>query len=387
MVTINEDLREDIEQDVEMDFVETDGLNQLLWETYGSELEEEVREQAREEGFPYIEDLNNLSYAVTINPFGSEERVCEKWIAYLEDVADDQETLNAMTVNSRDRHQFYMDNINDCLLITFEFYETPEEFGERHPSLFINYLSIEMEMAYEESDMKDFVKANAPFMDAHEEKLIEAFSEAGIPYTPENVQKYPYQITDVKLNRTFDDFAETQASKIEETYPNVKTYIEEDFYKELLYLNVVDYRIELSDDVGEDGEEDIPFDFDDLDDSDIRDVILENEDINELKEQIAVDMLSTDEEIDFAMDVDYLWDISLEHPSDTSRFQPVFNEALKNAGIKSKAEFDDLDDISFVYQAFFDDELLIAGGEPYDDAYTLVYELDRESLREQLAEY
>ena len=95
---------------------------------------------------------------------------------------------------------------------------------------------------------------------------------------------------------------------------------------------------------------------------------------------------TTDDELESAIDFDFVWDVNLERPSDYSVVEAEFKNALRDHGVKNMKDYDELDDIDFIYQHLLDSELLYADAEKDDHAYVLVYDLDADALREAMDE-
>ena len=132
-MALSQETKEDILQEVEMDFVDQEPLQTAVMEEYADEIEDEALQVAMAEGFPNIKDMSTLSYTIDINPQGSTDEVVEKWINFLEDIADSEEDLQNILAHPNQRREHFVRNINDYLIVDIELLESVEEFADKNP--------------------------------------------------------------------------------------------------------------------------------------------------------------------------------------------------------------------------------------------------------------
>lgn len=387
-MALSQETKEDILQEVEMDFVDQEPLQTAVMEEYADEIEDEALQVAMAEGFPNIKDMSTLSYTIDINPQGSTDEVVEKWMNFLEDIADSEEDLQNILAHPSQRREHFVRNINDYLIVDIELLESVEEFADKNPVEAKERFAQRLEDDFSAEEYSAYLIEDAISSDALNEKIIEAYAEAGIEYNQENERTYRFKITDIKPKQSFEAIADRLAEKVQETYDTVGNYLDEQFYRDLDAYDLIDYRVTVDTDIeNEDGTENLDFDPIYLDDYDIENIIKEEFDIKELKKEIAMsEGFTTDDELESAIDFDFVWDVNLERPSDYSVVEAEFKNALRDHGVKNMKDYDELDDIDFIYQHLLDSELLYADAEKDDHAYVLVYDLDADALREAMDE-
>lgn len=387
-MALSQETKEDILQEVEIDFVDQEPLQTAVMEEYADEIEDEALQIAIDEGFPNIKDMSTLSYTIDVKPQGGTESVAEKWINFLEDIADSEEDLQNILANSNRRREHFVRNINDYLTVDIELLESVEEFADKNPVEAKERFAQRLEDDFSAEEYSAYLIEDAISSDALNEKIVEAYAEAGIEYNQENERTYGFKITDIKPKQSFEAIADRLAEKVQETYDTVGIYLDEQFYRDLDAYDLIDYRVTVDTDIeNEEGAENLDFDPIYLDDYDIENIIKEEFDIKELKKEIAMsEGFTTDDELESAIDFDFVWDVNLERPSDYSVVEAEFKNALRYHGVKNMKDYDELDDIEFIYQHLLDSELLYADAEKDDHAYVLVYDLDADALREAMDE-
>lgn len=383
-----QETKEDILQEVEMDFVDQEPLQNAVMEEYADEIEDEALQVAMAEGFPNIKDISTLSYTIDVQPQGGTESVAEKWINFLEDIADSEEDLQNILANSNRRREHFVHNASDYLQVSIVILESVEEFADKNPVEAKDHFAQRLEDDFSAEEYSAYLIEDAISSDALNEKIVEAYAEAGIEYNQENERTYGFKITDIQPKQSFEAIADRLAEKVQETYDTVGNYLNSQFYRDLDAYDLIDYRVTVDTDIeNESGVENLDFDPIYLDDYDIENIIKEEFDIKELKEEIAMsEGFTTDDELESAVDFDFVWNIDLERPSDYSVVEAEFKNALRDHGVKNMKDYDELDDIDFIYQHLLDSELLYADAEKDDHAYVLVFDLDADALREAMDE-
>lgn len=513
-MALSKDTREDILQEVDMDFVDQEPLQNAIMEEYADEIEDEALQTAIDEGFPNITDMSTLSYTIDVNPQGSVESVAEKWINFLEDISDNEDDLENILSKPSARIEHFVRNASDYLEISIVLLESVEEFSERNPVENIEYLANRLESDFSAEEYEGYLIEDAVSSDALNDKVSEAYIEAGIAYTPENESIYGFEIKNIRPKYSFQDIADRLAENIQESFDTVQNYLDAQFYRDLdehdfidydvvvdvpdeyadtnpvdnidyltrrlesafdsqeyaqyiresslnqdelqekiidayiearigysqdnlnkygyeivnarpiesfediadklaeliqngygsvqNYLNsnnfyshldgfklaVYDVVVNLENGLEDEGSEDIDFDPSYLDNNDIENYILENTNILEVKHDVVRAYAEVNTEyMDMAIACDSAWSMRLEAPSTYSDISAVFIQTLKDHNINTLKELENLSDINFIYDALFEESLLVANGEkPISDAYTLVIELNIDTLNDYLNE-
>lgn len=385
---LSKDTREEILQEVEMDFTDQEPLQTEVMEEYEDEIKNEALQVAMDAGFPHITDVNKLSYTIDVQPQGGIEAVAEKWINFLEDIADSEEDLQNILAHPNQRCEHFVRNINDYLTVNIELLESFEEFADKNPVEAKDRFAQRLEDDFSAEEYSAYLIEDAISYDALNEKIVEAYAEAGIEYNQENERTYGFKITDIQPKQSFEAIADRLAEKVQETYDTVGNYLNSQFYRDLDTDDLIDYRVTVDTDIeNEEGTENLDFDPIYLDDYDIENTIRELFDIKEFKKEVAMsEGFTTNDEIESAIDFDFVWDVSLERPSDYSVVEAEFKNALQYNGIQDMQTYDELDNIDFIYDYLYDSDLLFVDTHRDSQAYVLVFDLDADALREAIDE-
>lgn len=385
---LSKDTREEILQEVEMDFTDQEPLQTEVMEEYEDEIKNEALQVAMDAGFPHITDVNKLSYTIDVQPQGGIEAVAEKWINFLEDIADSEEDLQNILAHPNQRREHFVRNINDYLTVNIELLESFEEFADKNPVEAKDRFAQRLEDDFSAEEYSAYLIEDAISSDALNEKIVEAYAEAGIEYNQENERTYGFKITDIQPKQSFEAIADRLAEKVQETYDTVGNYLNSQFYRDLDTDDLIDYRVTVDTDIeNEEGTENLDFDPIYLDDYDIENTIRELFDIKEFKKEVAMsEGFTTNDEIESAIDFDFVWDVSLERPSDYSVVEAEFKNALQYNGIQDMQTYDELDNIDFIYDYLYDSDLLFVDTHRDSQAYVLVFDLDADALREAIDE-
>lgn len=242
-MTLSKDTREDILQEVDMDFVDQEPLQSAVMEEYADEIEDEALQTAIDEGFPNITDMSTLSYTIDVNPQGSVESVAEKWINFLEDISDNEEDLENILSKPSARIEHFVRNASDYLEISIVLLESVEEFSERNPVENIEYLANRLESDFSTEEYEGYLIEDAVSSDALNDKVSEAYIEAGIAYTPENESIYGFEIKNIRPKYSFQDIADRLAENIQESFDTVQDYLDAQFYRDLDEHDFIDYDV------------------------------------------------------------------------------------------------------------------------------------------------
>lgn len=242
-MALSKDTREDILQEVDMDFVDQEPLQSAIMEEYADEIENETLQTAIDEGFPNITDMSTLSYTIDVNPQGSVESVAEKWINFLEDISDNEEDLENILSKPSARIEHFVRNANDYLEISIVLLESVEEFSERNPVENIEYLANRLESDFSAEEYEGYLIEDAVSSDALNDKVSEAYIEAGIAYTPENESIYGFDIKNIRPKYSFQDIADRLAENIQESFDTVQDYLDVQFYRDLDEHDFIDYDV------------------------------------------------------------------------------------------------------------------------------------------------
>ena len=242
-MTLSKDTREDILQEVDMDFVDQEPLQSAVMEEYADEIEDEALQTAIDEGFPNITDMSTLSYTIDVNPQGSVESVAEKWINFLEDISDNEEDLENILSKPSARIEHFVLNASDYLEISIVLLESVEEFSERNPVENIEYLANRLESDFSAEEYEGYLIEDAVSSDALNDKVSEAYIEAGIAYTPENESIYGFEIKNIRPKYSFQDIADRLAENIQESFDTVQDYLDAQFYRDLDEHDFIDYDV------------------------------------------------------------------------------------------------------------------------------------------------
>lgn len=387
-MALSQKTKEEILQEVEMDFVDQEPLQTEVMEEYADEIEDEALQTAMDVGFPNITDMSRLNYTIDVQPQGSIEEVAEKWINFLEDISDSEEGLQKILANANQRHEHFAHNASDYLNINIEILESVEEFADKNPVEAKERFAQRLEDDFSAEEYSAYLIEDAISSDALNEKIVEAYAEAGIEYNQENERTYGFKIIDIQPKQSFEAIADRLAEKIQETYDTVGNYLNSQFYRDLDTDDLIDYRVTVDTDIeNEEGTENLDFDPIYLDDYDIENTIRELFDIKEFKKEVAMsEGFTTNDEIESAIDFDFVWDVSLERPSDYSVVEAEFKNALQYNGIQDMQTYDELDNIDFIYDYLYDSDLLFVDTHRDSQAYVLVFDLDADALREAIDE-
>jgi len=371
-----------------MDFTDQEPLQTEVMEEYEDEIKNEALQVAMDAGFPHITDVNKLSYTIDVQPQGGIEAVAEKWINFLEDIADSEEDLQNILAHPNQRREHFVRNINDYLTVNIELLESFEEFADKNPVEAKDRFAQRLEDDFSAEEYSAYLIEDAISSDALNEKIVEAYAEAGIEYNQENERTYGFKITDIQPKQSFEAIADRLAEKVQETYDTVGNYLNSQFYRDLDTDDLIDYRVTVDTDIeNEEGTENLDFDPIYLDDYDIENTIRELFDIKEFKKEVAMsEGFTTNDEIESAIDFDFVWDVSLERPSDYSVVEAEFKNALQYNGIQDMQTYDELDNIDFIYDYLYDSDLLFVDTHRDSQAYVLVFDLDTDALREAMDE-
>lgn len=385
---LSKDTREEILQEVEMDFTDQEPLQTEVMEEYEDEIKNEALQVAMDAGFPHITDVNKLSYTIDVQPQGGIEAVAEKWINFLEDIADSEEDSQNILAHPNQRREHFVRNINDYLTVNIELLESFEEFADKNPVEAKDRFAQRLEDDFSAEEYSAYLIEDAISSDALNEKIVEAYAEAGIEYNQENERTYGFKITDIQPKQSFEAIADRLAEKVQEAYDTVGNYLDAQFYRDLDADDLIDYRVMVDTDIeNEEGTENLDFDPIYLDDYDIENTIRELFDIKEFKKEVAMsEGFTTNDEIESAIDFDFVWDVSLERPSDYSVVEAEFKNALQYNGIHDMQTYDELDNIDFIYGYLYDSNLLFVDTHRDSQAYVLVFDLDADALREAIDE-
>lgn len=242
-MTLSKDTREDILQEVDMDFVDQEPLQNAVMEEYADEIEDEALQTAIDEGFPNITDMSTLSYTIDINPQGGVEVVAEKWINFLEDISDSEEDLENILSKPSTRIEHFVRNASDYLEISIVLLESVEEFSERNPVENIEYLANRLESDFSAEEYEGYLIEDAVSSDALNDKVSEAYIEAGIAYTPENESIYGFEIKNIRPKYSFQDIADRLVENIQESFDTVQDYLDVQFYRDLDEHDFIDYDV------------------------------------------------------------------------------------------------------------------------------------------------
>lgn len=242
-MALSKDTREDILQEVDMDFVDQEPLQSAVMEEYADEIEDEALQTAIDEGFPNITDMSTLSYTIDVNPQGGVEAVAEKWINFLEDISDSEEDLENILSKPSTRIEHFVRNASDYLEISIVLLESVEEFSERNPVENIEYLANRLESDFSAEEYEGYLIEDAVSSDALNDKVSEAYIEAGIAYTPENESIYGFEIKNIRPKYSFQDIADRLAENIQESFDTVQDYLDAQFYRNLDEHDFIDYDV------------------------------------------------------------------------------------------------------------------------------------------------
>lgn len=242
-MALSKDTREEILQEVDIDFVDQEPLQSAVMEEYADEIEDEALQTAIDEGFPNITDMSTLSYTIDVNPQGSVESVAEKWINFLEDISDNEENLENILSKPSTRIEHFVRNASDYLEISVVLLESVEEFSERNPVEAKDYFAQRLEDDFSAEEYEGYLIEDAVSSDALNDKVSEAYIEAGIAYTPENESIYGFEIKNIRPKYSFQDIADRLAENIQESFDTVQDYLDVQFYRDLDEHDFIDYDV------------------------------------------------------------------------------------------------------------------------------------------------
>lgn len=242
-MTLSKDTREDILQEVDMDFVDQEPLQSAIMEEYADEIEDEALQTAIDEGFPNITDMSTLSYTIDINPQGGVEAVAEKWINFLEDISDSEEALQNILASPNKRREHFVHNASDYLEISIIILDSVEEFSERNPVEAKDYFAQRLEDDFSAEEYEGYLIEDAISSNTLNEKIVEAYRDAGIMHTQENEDAYGFEIKNIRPKYSFQDIADRLAENIQESFDTVQDYLNVQFYRDLDEHDFIDYDV------------------------------------------------------------------------------------------------------------------------------------------------
>lgn len=196
---------------------------------------EEITDQAlRSEKFPIDANMYNTQIDILIDSGMSTEEWAKSYLDAhnIESREDFQNALND------DLYYFVIDNLEKTK-INVIIRESLKEWLEKHGT--IEYLTQEMEKAFEPSELENLIEVEAPTV--VNEKLREALREEGFPPNTD-VSELEYDITDVKLTATFEGLAEKHIDDIEYS-GGVSSYISNRFEKDIISDEAYSFDIEI----------------------------------------------------------------------------------------------------------------------------------------------
>lgn len=196
---------------------------------------EEITDQAlRSEKFPIDANMYNIQIDILIDSGMSTEEWAKSYLDAhnIESREDFQNALND------DLYYFVIDNLEKTK-INVIIRESLKEWLEKHGT--IEYLTQEMEKAFEPSELENLIEVEAPTV--VNEKLREALREEGFPPNTD-VSELEYDITDVKLTATFEGLAEKHIDDIESS-GGVSSYISNRFEKDIISDEAYSFDIEI----------------------------------------------------------------------------------------------------------------------------------------------
>ena len=196
---------------------------------------EEITDQAlRSEKFPIDANMYNTQIDILIDSGMSTEEWAKSYLDAhnIESREDFQNALND------DLYYFVIDNLEKTK-INVIIRESLKEWLEKHGT--IEYLTQEMEKAFEPSELEYLIEVEAPTV--VNEKLREALREEGFPPNTD-VSELEYDITDVKLTATFEGLAEKHIDDIESS-GGVSSYISNRFEKDIISDEAYSFDIEI----------------------------------------------------------------------------------------------------------------------------------------------
>lgn len=196
---------------------------------------EEITDQAlRSEKFPIDANMYNTQIDILIDSGMSTEEWAKSYLDAhnIESREDFQNALND------DLYYFVTDNLEKTK-INVIIRESLKEWLEKHGT--IEYLTQEMEKAFEPSELEYLIEVEAPTV--VNEKLREALREEGFPPNTD-VSELEYDITDVKLTATFEGLAEKHIDDIESS-GGVSNYISNRFEKDIISDEAYSFDIEI----------------------------------------------------------------------------------------------------------------------------------------------
>lgn len=196
---------------------------------------EEITDQAlRSEKFPIDANMYNTQIDILIDSGMSTEEWAKSYLDAhnIESREDFQNALND------DLYYFVIDNLEKTK-INVIIRESLKEWLEKHGT--IEYLTQEMEKAFEPSELENLIEVEAPTV--VNEKLREALREEGFPPNTD-VSELEYDITDVKLTATFEGLAEKHIDDIESS-GGVSSYISNRFEKDIISDEAYSFDIEI----------------------------------------------------------------------------------------------------------------------------------------------
>ena len=196
---------------------------------------EEITDQAlRSEKFPIDANMYNTQIDILIDSGMSTEEWAKSYLDAhnIESREDFQNSLND------DLYYFVTDNLEKTK-INVIIRESLKEWLEKQGT--IEYLTQEMEKAFEPSELENLIEVEAPTV--VNEKLREALREEGFPPNTD-VSELEYDITDVKLTATFEGLAEKHIDDIESS-GGVSSYISNRFEKDIISDEAYSFDIEI----------------------------------------------------------------------------------------------------------------------------------------------
>lgn len=363
---------EDYEGYLVEDAVSSDALNDKVSEAY---IEADIAYTPENESIYGFEIKN-------IRPKYSFQDIADRLAENIQESFDTvQNYLDAQFYRDLDEHDF----IDYDVVI-----DVPDEYADTNPVDNIDYLARRLESAFDSQEYAQYIREISLNQDELHEKIIDAYIEARIGYSQDNLNKYGYEIVNARPIESFEDIAYKLAELIQNDYGSVQNYLNSNYFYSYLdgfKLAVYDVVVNLENGLEDESSEDIDFDPIYLDDYDIENTIRELFDIKEFKKEVAMsEGFTTNDEIESAIDFDFVWDVSLERPSDYSVVEAEFKNALQYNGIQDMQTYDELDNIDFIYDYLYDSDLLFVDTHRDSQAYVLVFDLDTDALREAMDE-
>lgn len=215
--------------------------DRLLLE-YEYDYDQEFSEFLDSEGFPTPQAnyMNVMHYAEIESNIDFEQ-----WA----EIASEDEDINGQDdfesyLNDDDNFFYTIMNNMDSATVNFYIEEELQEWIESHPTE--AYLSEEMEKFYDPTEFEEVIRQNND--EVVHDKVKEALSEEGFPEDT-NPDDVDFNVYDVQLNKTFDDFAVEFIDDVNQSYDSVKDYLETQFYIDVISNESnYDFEVEITSD-------------------------------------------------------------------------------------------------------------------------------------------